>query len=176
MSSTRIGRFFSPKAALISLGVVLAGAAFGAYCVYLVAAEGRISIRGLLFAGLLIVGGFGSLAAAFPRGCNTCRKALVETAGAFPIELHAHVEHALSAGDARAVHDIVRMPLPAPGQRTLLSAELCPRCGRVGVATARAERWNGEAWSVERQGAPAELLDDRALALAAALRQRGPVV
>jgi hypothetical protein len=174
-SSNRIGRFFSPKQALISLGVVLAGAAVGVYCAYLIAEERRLSIRGFVFAGGLLLLGFGSLAAAFPRGCNACHKTLVEVAGAFPIELHAHVEHALFAGDARVVYDVVRMPPPGAGQRTVLSAELCPACGRVGVATARLERWNGQEWNVERQGASAELLDDRALALAAALRQRGPI-
>jgi hypothetical protein len=175
VSSTRIERFFSPKAALVSVGVIVACAAFGAYCVYLVAEEHCISIRGFLFAGLLLVGGFGSLARAFPRGCNACRKTPVEAASAFPTELHAHVEHAPFAGDARAVYDIARMPPPVPGQRTVVSAEMCPGCGRVGMATARVERWSGQEWTVERQGASAELLDDRALALAAALRQRGPI-
>jgi hypothetical protein len=173
--SDRLQRFFSPGAALLGVGLLVAGLLFGAYCVSLVVNERRISIKGFLLAGALILGGVAALVQMFPRGCRACRKRLTLHRAAFPAEHGAWVHRQIEDGDARSIHGLAALPLPAAdGQRAALSAEICTSCSRVGVVTVAAERWTGRDWSVLQQTAPALLFDDRAQALAAALAQRGP--
>ncbi|APR78713.1 Hypothetical protein A7982_04060 [Minicystis rosea] len=94
--SARIGRFFSPSAALVALGIFVAGLLVGGYAVYLVVDEARISIGGFVLAGALVLGAAGALARAFPRGCNACRTTLAGVGASFPVELVT----AGSGGDA----------------------------------------------------------------------------
>lgn len=170
--SARIGRFFSPSAALVALGIFVAGLLVGGYAIYLVVDEARISIGGFVLAGALVLGAAGALTRAFPRGCNACRKPLAGVGASFPVELYATVEHALANGDARALYGLATAPQPASQQRVTLVAELCPSCARVGVGYVAAERWTGDYWHADRTSTTVELSEERAHALHALVKQR----
>src|SRR5262249_5109215 len=142
--SKRVGTFFSPSAALVALGVVAAGLLLGAYAVYLVIDERRISIGGFLLAGLLVVRRGGGFKLAFPRGCSGCRARFEEIRTSYPAAFFDQLHHSLAHAHAGALAHLGTLPVPtAEERRATVVAELCPRCARVGIASAVVERRTG---------------------------------
>jgi hypothetical protein len=172
--STRIGKVFSPTVLLVALGLLLAGLAFGAYCVNRVVDERRISIGGFLLAGALVLGGAASLSRVFVEGCAACRKRLEELRASFPIAWHDPLVRMLAAGDGRSLAQLACLPpSDAAGARAVVLAESCPACARVCTASVVTEQWADHAWHAARRTDLTELVDARAQALIGALKSRG---
>ncbi len=151
-TNNAIGRFFSVKNAAIALATLLGGGAFGAYCVYRVLDQGRISIGGFAVSGLLVLAGLALFATAFPRGCRRCRRAFQSSSVGFPADCFATLEQALASGDVQALMQLRGAPL-ASGEVARVNLELCDGCNSLGTAQVERARWNGQYSETVQQGA-----------------------
>ncbi|MCA9599121.1 MAG: hypothetical protein KC776_37680 [Myxococcales bacterium] len=143
MSNNPIGRFFSIKNAGIALATLLGGAAFGAYCVFRVLDQGRISLGGFAVSGLLVLVGLALFATAFPKGCRRCKRAFDSTGVSFPGNYYGAIEQALSNGDEHGLLQMQTAPL-ASGEIAKINIEHCAGCRALGTAQVERSRYNGQ--------------------------------
>ncbi len=163
MSAPRIGRFFSPKGALIAGALFAVGCALSLLVVYGLLVEHRVSIRLSVAALFFLVLGVALVPGmVFRRGCKSCGVKLEDHAAAYPPEAYEHVLAALSYPPGPAVTQLAAHRLAGAAQhRTLLSLAYCPRCMRVGVARVSEEVWKGQYYDARRSSGDVTLVDQQ---------------
>jgi hypothetical protein len=166
-------RFFSGKMALIAVGVALLGLGIGAYCVMRVTNEGRISIGGFLFAGLLTVAGLALLPQAFPKGCGTCARPFTVVNTAFA---RAHYDHLLACFQQQnpsALEGLVGAPSPNHGDKSTLELNYCAGCRQQGEVDLIEEQWTGQYDKVLRSARGMALSSPMLAAVLSLFERRG---
>lgn len=160
-SNPNIGRFFSPKGALIAGGVFAIGCVLALVAVHGVVVEHRIhvgfSVATLFFlvTPLLLVPTL-----VLRRGCKPCGVKLAEHAAAYPAEAYEHLLHALSQPPGPAVTQLAAHRLVTPAHhRTSVELDYCPRCRRVGVVRVSEEVWNDQFYEAKRSSGDISVSD-----------------
>jgi len=134
-----MARFFSVKAALVGLGVLVLGLAIGGYCVLRVMNEGRISIMGFLLAGTLLLGGVAAFTQAFPKGCRACQKPFTDGGSSFEPKSYDPLVAAIAQGDTHTLTALVSVPRAQPEHYASLRVAYCDQCKQVGEASVHEE-------------------------------------
>lgn len=151
MAQDEIRRFFSPKMALISVGLLGGGLAVGAYVLYRLQSDHVISIGGSVIAAVLLVAGVGLLFSAFPRGCAACRKKLEEGGATFTDRAYDQIAQVMQQGDPGSIAQLSHVPShDGSGRYTSLTFDYCPGCKGVGLARVSLKKMEAQGSTEER--------------------------
>ncbi len=153
MSHPAIGRFFSPRQALIAVGIGLAGVACGALVVYRYYDAHRISIVFVLLTLLLLlVSPIYFVGCAFPKGCKACRHPFTEKWLVFPAGWKEVIERFLAVPDQDTFQKLCQAPSSGPYERALLTLDHCATCRRIGEVHVTVERAVDGQWTAKEVG------------------------
>ena len=148
MSHPKIGRFFSPLQALISLGIGVAGLGCGGLVAYRYYEGGRIPILFVLIAaGLLLLAPVYFVLQAFPKGCKTCKRAFASKSAAFPSGWQEIIRRFLATPDQATWQQLCQAPAHGQSERLLLEIEHCAQCQSIGEASLSVEEMRNSSWS-----------------------------
>jgi hypothetical protein len=156
VSHPAIGRFFSIRQTLISIGVFLGGAGILGLVYYTYLTGGRIPILLPLLGGALILGSpVLFIGTAFPKGCKTCRKVFESSNIYFPTGWDQGVKHFLTTGDQPTWQQLCSAPAHDQTQRVAVEIEHCTKCCQIGrvrlTVEEKKEHWlnkSSEDWIV----------------------------
>jgi hypothetical protein len=144
MAQGGTARFFSPKVALLALGLLAGGGGFGAYCILRVIDDHRISIGGFLLSGALVLGAVAAFAMAFPKGCRTCKQAFDDAEARFSPAVYDHLLGAVQSGNPGLLMQLIQAPPALANQWSELTVSYCKTCRQLGEARIVEERNNGQ--------------------------------
>ncbi len=133
MTHPMIGKFFSPRQALIALGIGLAGClGFGLLAWAYYTGHKIYLMLVLISAGLILVSPVYFFAAAFPKGCRACNRAFEKKKFTYPMGWQDALRHFLHQPEQGLWQQLVSAPQHGPIERVCAELEHCASCGRIG--------------------------------------------
>jgi hypothetical protein len=148
VSHPKIGRFFSPLQALISVGIGVAGLGCAGLVVYRYYDGGRIPIMFVLIAAALLLAAPVHFATqAFPKGCKSCKRAFASKSVAFPSGWQEVIRRFLVTPDQATWQQLCQAPAHGQSERLLLEIEHCAQCHSIGEASLSVEEMRNSSWS-----------------------------
>jgi uncharacterized membrane protein len=145
-----------PKRIALGIAVTLAGLALVFLQFFTDVFDNRISLKLVLFSGVLVVGGIGVALSARGRVCSQCGVPTAAGSVLFPADWYGHLASAveqLSSGNTGPLlqfANAARAPSGTPAIATL-DSESCPQCRQLARVSASRKQLNAQGEYEEKQ-------------------------
>jgi len=133
MNPDPVGRKFVPMRMFGGLALVVGGVGGAASMFVTDIFDGVISIKLLLFCGILVLGGAGVSWSAFAVACTRCNEELKAVHFYAPPEWRNHIQQLVASGQSSALASLGTAPpvMPDVPASACLTIEHCPKCFQV---------------------------------------------